>query len=151
MVRTNDNPSFDKAHSTFVQQFSLVAPYIEEHKKLLAANHPGNSEAWITRQHIEGFIGWLQMHLMRDEDIDNQLAWLARSPSSDIMTFQGYEINGYTFYTRAQDGKSTNQNSGIRIDAIDNDGNKDTYYGCIEKIWELEYGPYMRIPLFRCQ
>ena len=56
------------------------------------------------------------------------------------MTFQGYEINGYTFYTRTQDGKSTNQNSGVQIDAIDNDGNKDTYYGCIEEIWELEYG-----------
>ncbi|WVZ49426.1 hypothetical protein U9M48_000791 [Paspalum notatum var. saurae] len=66
-------------------------------------------------------------------------------------TEEGYEINGYTFYTRAQDRKSTNQNSGVLIDAIDNDGNKDTYYGCIEEIWELEYGPYMSIPLFRCQ
>jgi len=54
-------------------------------------------------------------------------------------------------FTRAQEIKSTNQNSGVWIDAIDNDGNKKTYYGCIEEIWELEYGPYMRIPLFRCQ
>ena len=67
-----------------------------------------------------------------------------------IMQYQGYEINGYTFYTRAQDEKSTNQNSGVRIDAIGNDENKDSYFGVIEEIWELEYGPLM-IPLFRCQ
>ena len=36
------------------------------------------------------------------------------------------------------------------IDAIGNDGNKDSYFGVIEEIWELEYGPLM-IPLFRCQ
>ena len=38
----------------------------------------------------------------------------------------------------------------MRIDAIGNDGNKDSYFRVIEEIWELEYGPLM-IPLFRCQ
>ena len=38
----------------------------------------------------------------------------------------------------------------MRIDAIGNYGNKDSYFGVIEEIWELEYGPLM-IPLFRCQ
>ena len=53
--------------------------------------------------------------------IDVQLQWLARGPSATIIQYQGYEINGYTFYTRAQDEKSTNQNSGVRIDAIGHD------------------------------
>ena len=53
--------------------------------------------------------------------------------------FQRYEINGNTFYTVAQDKRSTNQNSGVRIDAIDPNGNKQTYYGRIEEIWELDY------------
>ena len=38
-----------------------------------------------------------------------------------------------------------NQNSGVRIDAIGNDGNKDSYFGVIEEIWELDYGP-LNIP-----
>jgi len=38
----------------------------------------------------------------------------------------------------------------VRIDAIGNDGNKDSYFGVIEEIWELEYGPLM-ILLFQCQ
>ena len=28
---------------------------------------------------------------------------------------------------------------------------KDTYYGYIEEIWELDYGPNFKVPLFRCQ
>jgi len=82
--------------------------------------------------------------------IDQQLAYLARGPSTTVTKFQGYEINGYTFYTTAQDQKSTNQNSGVVIDAIDNNEMKDSYYGFIEEIWELEYGP-LHIPLFLCQ
>ena len=71
---------------------------------------------------------------MRNEEIDDQLAWLARGPSSSITTFKGYKINGNTFYTRSQDQKSTNQNSGVRIDAIDTTGQTDKYYGYTEEI-----------------
>ena len=85
--------------------------------------------------------------MMLREMKDEQLKRLAQGPSGTILTFQGYEINGYTFYTRAQDKKSTNQNSGVRIDATDNNGNKDTYYGIIEEIWEMDYGP-LKVPLF---
>ncbi|KAK1631184.1 hypothetical protein QYE76_005499 [Lolium multiflorum] len=82
---------------------------------------------------------------------DEQLYLLAKQPSSTISTFQGYEINGNTFYTFAQDKKSTNQNSGVRFDAADDNGKKVTYYGYIEEIWELEYGPNFKVPLFRCK
>ena len=73
-----------------------------------------------------------------------------KGPINAIMQYQAYEINGYIFYTTGQDEKSMNQNSGVRIDAIGNDGNKNSYFGVIEEIWELEYGPLM-IHLFRCQ
>jgi hypothetical protein len=76
---------------------------------------------------------------------------LARPPSSTICTFQGYEINGNTFYTVTQDKKSTNQNSGVRFDATDDNGQKETYYGYIEEIWEFDYRPTFKTPLFRCK
>ncbi|XP_037428486.1 uncharacterized protein LOC119294418, partial [Triticum dicoccoides] len=75
---------------------------------------------------------------------------LLRSPSSNIMTFKGYEINGNTFYTIAQDKKSTNQNSGVRFDAETKTG-KETYYGYIQDIWELDYRRGLKVPLFRCK
>ena len=74
------------------------------------------------------------MKLIGDDTIQEQLQWLARGASMSVVTFEAYEINGYTFYTRAQDQKSTNQNSGVRIEAIDNNEKAETYYGVIEEI-----------------
>ena len=88
---------------------------------------------------------------MNNTTVGDELYSLARLPSSTICTFQGYEINGNTFYTIAQDKKSTNQNSGVRFDATDENGKKDTYYGYIEEIWELNNEPYFKVPLFRCK
>ena len=46
------------------------------------------------------------------------------------------------FTQKKQDGKSTYQNSGVRFDAHDENGNvQATYYGFIEEILELDYGP----------
>jgi len=87
---------------------------------------------------------------MGNDEIHEQLAWLARGPAKSILMYQGYDINGYTFYTRAQDNKSTNKNSGVRIDATDSSGQTNSYFGYIEEIWELDFGP-LKIPLFRCQ
>nr|ABA97662.1 transposon protein, putative, CACTA, En/Spm sub-class [Oryza sativa Japonica Group] len=149
-IMTVDNNLFRKAHFTVLQHSSLVAPYIEEQLALVHARNIGKSDAWITRHHIDTFPAWLRQHLMGNESINQQLAFLARGPSGSIATFQGYEINGYTFYTRAQDMKSTNQNSAVRVDAMGHDGTTGTFYGAIEDIWELDYGP-LKVPLFRCQ
>ena len=67
-----------------------------------------------------------------------------------VLTYEGYDINGNTFYTIAQDQKSTNQNSGVRFDAAAERG-KDTYYGYIMDIWELDYGHDFKVPLFKCK
>jgi hypothetical protein len=60
------------------------------------------------------------------------------------------DINGYTFYTMAQDAKSVYQNSGVRVRAVDNDMQAATYYGQIEEIWELDYVGF-KVALFRCR
>jgi hypothetical protein len=60
-------------------------------------------------------------------------------------------MSGNTFYTIAEDKKSTNRNSGAHIDATNNNRQKDTYYGYIEEIWELDYGPSFKVPMFRCK
>ena len=93
-----------------------------EHMNIIRFENPGKSEAWITHHHIDSFAVWLKWKLMGDGTIHEQLQWLARGPSATFMQYQGYEINGYTFCMRAQDEKSTDQNSGVRTDAIGNDG-----------------------------
>ena len=34
---------------------------------------------------------------MANDEIHEQLAWLARGPANSILMYQGYEIIGYTF------------------------------------------------------
>jgi hypothetical protein len=147
---SNDTNLFNKAHLTVLQQSTLVTPYIEEHKQIISSQNPTKTEAWVTHHHLENYPSWLNEQVIGDSTIHPQIALLARGPCSTIVKFQDYDINGYTFYKRGQDQKTTHQNSGVRIDAMDNNNNKNLYYGVIEEIWELEYRP-LNIPLFLCQ
>ena len=115
-----------------------------------AKKNPQRPNAWIEREHKDKFGDWLLRHMLHTETESAQLRALSHGPSTNILSFQAYEINGYTFYTRAQDNKSTYQNSSVRIDAYDPNSEMQTYYGFIQDIWELDYGP-LKVPLFRCQ
>ena len=122
-----DGHSLTEAHYTVLQNSTLVAPYMEEHKNFLHSKHPEKSDGWITHEQTRTFASWLQKRALNDGDIEDDLYSLSQLPSSNIMTFKGYEINGNTFYTNTQDKKSTNQNSGVRFDAPDTNRAKDTY------------------------
>ncbi|GKF20944.1 hypothetical protein Tco_0069582 [Tanacetum coccineum] len=61
---------------------------------------------------------------------------------SRLVEKQGYDINGYTFYTKQQDDKSTLQNSGVALIAATSEFSmgdyearstiaKKSYYGVI--------------------
>jgi hypothetical protein len=87
------------------------------------------------------FIGWLREMISElDTPIGEYLQKLARGPIFTVVTYQGYDINEYTFYTERQDKKSTYQNSGVRVDAYDVMGkDKNMYYDQIQEIWELDF------------
>ena len=78
---------------------------MDEYMNILRPENPGKSKAWIIDHHIDSFVVWLIQKFMGDVMIDKQLQWPARGPSITIMQYQGYEINEYIFYTRAQDEK----------------------------------------------
>ena len=117
---------------------------------MLRTRNPGKSDVWIAREQRDHFGAWLRRQVMHKQIECAQLNVLAHGPSITILTFQLYDMNGYTFYMRAQDNKSSNQNSGARIDAYDCIGNRETHYKFIEDIWELIYGVLM-VPLFQRQ
>ena len=76
---------------------------------------------------------------------------LAAGPSRQVTSWQGYDINGYLFYTAAKDKKTVSQNSGVFIEALDVRTDQSiTYYGVIDDIWEVHYGYNIQIPIFRC-
>ncbi|KAK1369434.1 hypothetical protein POM88_035526 [Heracleum sosnowskyi] len=92
--------------------------------------------------------------------VSNTLKWLAYGPDIPVQSYEGYDVNGYTFYTQCQDNKSIVQNNGVCVEAsstkfdrgnsIRSQDIKKSYYGMIEEIWELDYKDF-KVALFRCK
>jgi hypothetical protein len=124
-----DYNSISEAHFSVLQQLKIDASYIEEHLSELHRDNIGRAEAWIMKEHQRVFTTWLMDKKIPTKDM--RMKMLASCPSSCVTSWQTYDINGYTYYTKEKDKKSVAQNSGIRIEAIDPQGLKTTYYGYI--------------------
>jgi hypothetical protein len=83
----------------------------------LCRDNIGRTKAWIMNEHRRIFTTWLIDKEIPTEDMMMKI--LAFHPSSYVTSWQAYDINGYTYYTKEKDKKSVAQNSGIRIEAID--------------------------------
>ena len=73
--------------------------------------------------------------------------FLSQGPAHNLMTYQAYDINSYTFYTEKKDMKCDYQNSGVTMESYTGD-DKIRHYGRIEDIWELDYYG-QKVPMFR--
>jgi hypothetical protein len=103
----------------------------------LCRDNIGRTEAWIMKEHRSVFTTSLMDKEIPIEDMTMKM--MASRSSSCVTSWQAYDTNGYTYYTKEKDKKSVAQNSGIRIEAIDPQGLKTTYYGYIQDIWKLDY------------
>jgi hypothetical protein len=131
---------------------SIVSEYLDEHMDVLLRDNPERNESWLANEHMRKFIGWLWDRISQSSETQTSeyLKNLVCGPIFTIVTYQGYDINGYTFYTEQQDKKSTHKNSGVYVNAYDvTDQDKNMYYGQIQEIWELNFHSF-KIPLFCC-
>jgi hypothetical protein len=131
---------------------SIVYEYLDEHKEVLLRDNLGCNESWLANEHMRKFIGWLQDWISQSSDtqISEYLKKFACGPIFTVVTYQGYNKNGYTFYTEQQDKKIMYQNSGVRVDAYNVTGqDKNMYYDQIQEIWELDFHSF-KISLFCC-
>jgi hypothetical protein len=53
---------------------------------------------------------------------------LAASPQSVLKSWQMYDINEFTFYTKANDSRSKCENSGVRVDTEDSTRKKYVFW-----------------------
>nr|XP_025878555.1 uncharacterized protein LOC112937837 [Oryza sativa Japonica Group] len=150
---THDHKSFQEAHFSVLHQFAIVEPYIDQHIELIRANNKSHTTEWIMKEHKRLFIDWLRdLDLPEGQTTDEiTIKRLACGPSTIVNSWQGYDINGYSFSTRARDNKTCTQNSGVRVEAIDEAEEKQSYFGFSEEIWEIDYGHTMQFPIFKCQ
>ena len=155
---------YDQAHLYVLHNIDEVTPYIEYHKRLLRCSNRNKNEDWISKEHNRSFITWLKDHIcsMLENDSDSvseRLRWLSKGPCRHVLSYNGYLINGHTFYTKDQDSRSTMQNSGVTLvaESMHVSSAKDKnpiyakmhYYGIIERIYELDYTMF-RVPIFSC-
>ncbi|XP_031116564.1 uncharacterized protein LOC116020223 [Ipomoea triloba] len=123
---------------------SEVEPYLDEHKALIREQNPRRADMWIVSEHNRTFICWFKNKVLRDNNVSETIRWLAHGPSMQVVCYNGYDINGFSFYTKAQDEKSTMQNSGVSLvaNSMHFSSSKDrnpviaqlSYYGVIEEI-----------------
>jgi hypothetical protein len=118
-----------EAHFSVLQQLTIDGPYIDEHLSGLQRDNIDRTDSWIMKEHWCVFTTWLMEKDVPTEDMIMKM--LASRPSSYVTSWQAYDINGYTYYTKEKDKRSVAQNSGIRIEAFDPLGVKTTYYGYI--------------------
>jgi hypothetical protein len=130
-----------------------MQPYVDEHMALIMEERNGLSDDWVMKHHRQRLTSWLKdQDIQLGESKDSiTISKLARGPSRQVTSLNAYDINGYTYYTHTKDSKNVNQNSGVRVDAIDGHGQKVPFFGIIEDIWELDYGRNLKVAVFRCR
>jgi len=145
----SERKTYDKAHFLVLEHMEVVEPYVFKHKQLIVQQNPERGEGWVAKKHMKELNNWFKDHVAASNVPSDDIKKLAAGPIFTVMTYQAYDINGYTFYTVQQDKKSIYQNSGVRIDAYDNNMQQAPYYGQVEEIWELNYLEF-KVALFKC-
>jgi hypothetical protein len=117
------------AQGRVLQHLVIAEPYIEEHLDELHKENQNHTEDWIMREHKHRFSEWLMdKNIPFGDSLEEKtMKNLASRPSCFVTSWQAYDTNGYTFYTKSKDMKSVTQNNGVRIDAFDLQGQKTTY------------------------
>ena len=148
---------FDRANLVALQHITMVEDYCIEHKASIKQKYSDlgrapPTDAQLLREHNSTFLGWFKKKLQDNPppmncSADILLYALSHGPAHNLVTYQSYDINGYTFCTEKKDSKSDYQNSGVTMEAYIGDV-KTRYYGRIEEIWELNYSGD-KMPMFR--
>jgi hypothetical protein len=67
---------------------------------MLLRDNPGRNELWLSNEHMRKFIGWVRDQISRSDTPKTEyLKKLVVDPIFTVVTYQGNDINGYTFYT----------------------------------------------------
>ena len=85
---------------------TTVASYVHENMAMLHQMNRSRSDKWLATEHNKTFISRLKERVHSDyggEKVDQVVENLAYGPVHVVSTYQGYDINGYTFYTKTHD------------------------------------------------
>jgi hypothetical protein len=95
-----------ETHFSIMQQLAVMRPYIEKHLQELHKRI--QDETLIMKQHKLHFTAWLKdLNIPIGETQEEKIIYLlVAGPHSVVNSWQAYDINGFTFYTKAKDRRS---------------------------------------------
>jgi hypothetical protein len=78
----------------------IVSEYFNEHNEVLLRDNPDSNESWLANEHMRNFISCLRYRIFHSSDTKTieYLKKLVYGPIFTVVTYQEYDINGYTFY-----------------------------------------------------
>ena len=101
----------EEAHYNILHQLACMDKYVEKHLDEIRATHDGqHTEEWVQKHHKSSFIEWLKEQCIPlegcpDEDTDT-VKKLIQGSSTQVMTWQGYDVMEYRFHMKDKDKKS---------------------------------------------
>nr|GEW83632.1 hypothetical protein [Tanacetum cinerariifolium] len=136
---------FQKAHLYAIHNTYETVPYFERHKQVLKTKNPSKRIALLENEHSKSFAKWLREEVERESaiskvSVSETIRWISYGPRATIVKYEAYNINGYTFYTKSNDG-IVYQNSRVSDEAVDLHISKEVsttrkafYYGVLQEI-----------------
>src|SRR4051812_35100892 len=150
---------FERSSLVALQHIHLVDPWIIKYKDAIRKKYSDQGlqitdrDPRLIKEHNSGFMTWFRDELRanplrRNAFQDKKMIFtLSQGAARNLMTYQAYDINGYTLYTEEKDNNCDYQNSGI-TGIFYTDDFKERFFGRIEDIWELDYYGE-KVPMFR--
>jgi len=78
-----------------------VLPYILQHEGLVKESNPKMSKNWVLKKYNKTFLDCFKDTIFADENAFEMLRKLVDGPKRNVITWQGCDINKYSFYTKA--------------------------------------------------
>jgi len=116
-VTTPSVEDLQQTHLYVLNNSNEVLPYIVCHKGLVKQSNPKMSKNWVLKKHNKTFLDWFKDTILADDNASEMLRKLADGPKRNVITWQRYDINKYSFYKKEQDQKCTMHNSGVTLRA----------------------------------
>lgn len=85
----------------------------------LKYHRQSQSQKWLQIEYNKTFMYWLHEKVSKElsdqNNISNNLKWIAQAPRLDAIKFPGYIINGFRYHTKDWDNSRVSQNNGVSL------------------------------------
>ena len=111
-------PSLEELHQVhlyILNNSNELLPYMLRHEALVKESNLKMTKNRVLKEHNKTFLNWFKDIIFGNHNASEMLRKLAYGPIRNVITWQGYDINKYSFYTKSQDNKSTMQNNGVSL------------------------------------